>query len=190
MNGYLMIGDGTHTGATASGNPTINVYGNLTVSTAAVYTKGTGTTDFKKNGTQSWADYTTGQDLGIVSINGANAAVNVVSSAAATTLTINASQALSMIGPNNTLTLSSATNNGTLTGGSGIIQLSGAGTPLTNGGTFNYNTSTVRYIGNGATMLTLSGAAGGNRYYNLELKPERSHPAGDRDRCGTNHSGQ
>ena len=102
VNGNLTIGDAVHTGgATASANnPAINVYGNFQrVASQCRFAQGTGTTSFKKNGTQTWTDSTAaGQDLGTVSISGSNAVVNLGSNVTASTITIGASQTLSTNG--------------------------------------------------------------------------------------------
>jgi|GEM_PF-3776110 len=174
VNGDLTIGDGTNTGATASGNPSINLYGNLVLAANTVYTKGSGTTTFKKGSAQTWTDNSTGQqDLGTVrvSVNGTNTTVNLGSAVEATDLTIDASQVVSLNGTN-TLMLSTLSNAGTLTGSTGGIILSGTGTPFTNSGTYTYNSSSFTYTGNGAVITAQSGSAGTNGYYNLFLQPD------------------
>jgi hypothetical protein len=62
----------------------------------------------------------------------------------------------------------------TLDAGDRTFILSLAGTPFTKTGTFTYNTSTIRYTGNGASITALSGTAGTDGYYNLECKPSGS----------------
>ena len=173
INGNLIIGDGTNSGATASGNPTINLYGDLTIAANAVYTKGAGTTTFKKGNVQTWTDNTTGaEDLGTVrvSANTTNTTVNLATSVQASAFTIDASQTVSLNG-SNTLEVSTLANSGTLNGSSGILMIDGTGSPFTNTGTFTYGTGTVLYDGNGAIPLVLSGSGGSNGYYNLELEP-------------------
>ena len=115
VNGNLTIGDGIHTGgATASANNlNINLYGNLTINANAVYSKGTGTTSFKKSGTQVWTDNTAGQDLGTVSVSGSNSTVNLGSNVIASTITISPSQTFSTNGAH-TLNAQTIINNGTL----------------------------------------------------------------------------
>ncbi len=68
----------------------------------------------------------------------------------------------------NVLTISGST---TLAAGNRTWVLSSTGTPFVKTGTFTYNTSTINYTGNGATMTNLSGTGGTNGYYNLGLKP-------------------
>ena len=154
VNGNLTIGNGINTGATASGNPNINLYGNLTIAANAVYTKGTGTTSFKKSGTQTWTDSTTGgaQDLGTVSISGTGATVNLGSAVTASTITVSPSQTLSTNGAH-TLNAQTLINNGTFTGTNGIINLSGTGQTFTNTGTLSMTGNTMNLTGAGAQNI-------------------------------------
>jgi hypothetical protein len=148
INGNLTIGDGTNAGATASANnPTINLLGDLTIAANATYTHGTGTTTFKKGGTQTWTDNTSGQDLGtvVVAVNSTNTTVNLAGSPSATVLTINASQ--------------------TMNGGSATLTLTGTSTPFPTSGIFTPSTGTVNFTGNGANVIS------SNTFYNLGLKP-------------------
>ena len=68
----------------------------MTIAANAVYTKGSGTTTFKKGGAQTLTDNTAGQDLGAVkvSVNSTNTALNLGSNATMTSLTIDASQTI------------------------------------------------------------------------------------------------
>ena len=95
--------------------------------------------------------------------------VNLVGKPTATGLTIHSSQTMGL--QSATLTVSTLNNSSSanLNGNTGILVLTGTGTPFTNSGTFTYNTSTVRFTGNGATNINvLSGVGGTNGYYNLE----------------------
>ncbi|MBI5405298.1 MAG: hypothetical protein HY976_03675, partial [Candidatus Kerfeldbacteria bacterium] len=153
VNGTLTITDGDLQLATNDPNVTTAGDVNLNASTALV-TKadnGTATWTFDGTGTSTWTDSaTTTQDLGLVIIDGTTKTVNMGSSVRATKLTVTDTFGLASSGYTLTLT------------GTGQA----AAKPLTVTGTFNEGTnSTVDYIGNGATDITLE------TYWNLSVRP-------------------
>jgi hypothetical protein len=168
----LTIGNGTNilTVRADSNNPTINITGDLLIAANAVYTKGSGTTTFKKGASQTWTDNTSGQDLGAVavSINSTNTTLNLGSSVKAASMTVDNDQSLVL--------------------GSNTLELTGTGTPLSLGTsvTFTVTGSTLKYSGTTATVTatTLNNLTlGGTGTYtmpgsNLTLRGNLSIPSG------------
>src|SRR3989344_1918813 len=68
ITGVTTIGGGA-SGTFTAGSGNINIIANLAISSGATWTKGAGTVIFKKGGTQTWTDSTSGQDLGIVQVS-------------------------------------------------------------------------------------------------------------------------
>ena len=162
VSNNLTIGNGINSGANASGNPAINLFGNLAISALATYTKGAGTTSFLKNGTQTWTDSTaSGQDLGTVLINGNNTIVTLGSAVVASTITINPSMTLLTNGATHTLNAKNLINDGTFTGTSSLINLSGTGLTFTNPGTLSVVGSTMNLTGSGTQQIDGQGATFG-----------------------------
>ena len=169
INNDLTIGNGTNAGVSASANnPTINLLGNLTIGTNATYTKGSGTTTFKKGGTQTLTDSTSSkQDLGIIRIssNSTNTTVNMGSSIKVTNVTIDASQTLDAVGATTLTVLGNWTDNGSLTARTGTVTFNGTGTQTIAGSSTFYNLSitttsarTVQFTA-GTTQSVASGGS-------------------------------
>ena len=125
-------------------NPNLDLRGDFTIGTLVTYTKGSGTTTFKKGGTQTLTDSTTSkQDLGNVqiSVNSTNTTLNLGSSVKMSNVTIDASQTLSANGANTLTCLGNWTHSGTFTPSTGTVSFAGTGTQTLAGSTNFYNLS-------------------------------------------------
>lgn len=136
---------------------TLNIGGNLVLNTSAGWTKSTtGSVNFTlNNNSNTWTDNTAAiLDIGRVFIgNGTyTKTITPTTNVKATLLTINA--------------------NATYAGGSFTTSLTGAGVPLVRNGTFQYDTSTINYMGTTAqNIIAMNGTVGTNGYYNLAISP-------------------
>lgn len=147
VNGTLTLDRGT---LGMNGSNTINTAGNVAINANGLYTKGSGAWTFDGTGTNTWTDNTSGQDLGLVTIDGTTKTVTLGSSVKAEKLTV--TDTLDLAGSGYTLAL-------TGTGQAGSK-------PLTVTGTFDTDSSsTVDYTGSSATDITRL------TYYNLGVKP-------------------
>ena len=143
VDNTLSIGNGSNavTVTAATNNPALDLRGDLTLAASSVYTKGSGTTTFKKGTTQTITDSTASkQDLGAVQVStlgGGPTTVNLGSDVKMTSLIIDSTQTLSL-------------------NGSRTLTLTGNGTPLTIQGSFNGSTGVLEYASASTTGTTVA----------------------------------
>ncbi len=138
-------------GSLSPGAHALSLSGNLSITAAGGFTKGTATTTFAGSGTHTWTDASAGADLGKVAVGGASGKqIQLGSSVGATDLTVASNNTL-VLGAN-TLSLSgNLTNNGTLSAGSGTVRFTGT-TPAPS--------YTIRMGSSSFHDLTFDGAGG------------------------------